>query len=428
LRVIFLTFSVLSFLLSNEILNNQLNLLNDIDIFYFLLITLLLLIFIWFIFNILFSFAKFKSIYEDNNKRLKESTEMFSNLLNITMEAVVLSDSKNRIIYFNNSAKKMFGIDKNISNNIQFTIYHFINKKDIPKISQMVKNNSTIPIELNLKKIDKTEFPALISGGDTILDDEKYRISTIIDLSLIKEKERILISNTRLAQMGEMIAMIAHQWKQPLSSIAATNESIFLKAQLGTLNQDTLTASSRKIKEYVKYLSNTIDDFRGFYKEDKKLKLVAVQKVITNTLKIVDNTITSNNISLILSYQTPCILRVYENELQQALLCFISNSIDVLKEKDSDKLEIIISTYLNQQNKELFISIEDNGGGIPDSIIDKIFDPYFSTKKEKNGTGLGLYMAKTILDRINGKIEVKNTKEGAIFTIILPYESGNQNF
>jgi len=237
----------------------------------------------------------------------------------------------------------------------------------------------------------------------------------------IKEEEarnmaakQMIQQQSRLAQMGEMLSMIAHQWRQPLSAITAAAGSITLKAKLNKLDNETTIKLSNKIKEFSQHLSVTIDDFRDFFKTNKSKTKTNFDTIITAVLSIIESSIQNNNIKIIKTVKANYTFLTYENELKQVLLNIMKNAEDALVEKSPEEAIIFIEAYDN------VIKISDNAGGIPDNIIEKVFDPYFSTKTEKNGTGLGLYMSKTIIeDHCNGKLTLNNNKLGAEFKIIL---------
>jgi len=254
-------------------------------------------------------------------------------------------------------------------------------------------------------------------------------MSTLMNLSDIKHKEKLLRDQTRLAQMGEMISMIAHQWRQPLGAISSSIFSIQTKRASGkfdlTLQKDRdkfFAFSDTKlehINEYVQVLSSTIDDFRTFFSQDKHKEPVPLSAPLKRALHIVENSIKSKNIKLVTHYNDEQKLLLYQNEIMQVILNILKNAEDNFVEKGT-KEPLITIVCEKDWNDEHLITISDNGGGIPKDILPKIFDPYFSTKNEKNGTGLGLYMSKTIVqEHHQGKLTVCNNKDGAVFKIAI---------
>jgi len=233
-----------------------------------------------------------------------------------------------------------------------------------------------------------------------------------------RQKDKQLIEQSRLAQMGEMLSMIAHQWRQPLNAISFNSAGLELKAQLNKADANTVLDASKVISHNVHYLSQTIDDFKNFFKKDKVKQKVSYTQVIQNTLQIILPSIKEKKIELIQELDFQEEFFTYSNELQHVLLNILKNAEDILDEKDILKPYIKISTYLKDEN--YILEIADNGGGIDEDYIVKVFNPYFSTKLEKEGTGLGLYMSKMIIEEhCLGKLNVRNSEEGAIFQIQL---------
>lgn len=243
-------------------------------------------------------------------------------------------------------------------------------------------------------------------------------------LQQIQLKNKELIQQSRLAKMGEMISMIAHQWRQPLGAIAST--TLNLKLKIETESFDLNTKDGRvmfndyfgerlnRIEEYVYSLTTTIDDFRNFYKPDKKLVQSSLKQVTYKALKIIRNSMEVENIEIKEEYLDEIQCELLDNELTQVILNILKNSQDNFREKGIKNPCIKIKG----QNNSLFIC--DNGGGIPEEIIENIFDPYFSTKDEKNGTGLGLHMSRVIVEEHHrGKLRVKNNNNGVCFEIKL---------
>ena len=216
--------------------------------------------------------------------------------------------------------------------------------------------------------------------------------------------------------------MIAHQWRQPLTAISATTNNLMLKNILNKkIDNEELNTELNLISDYSQHLSSTIDDFKNFFKVDKEKKLDTLENLIEKSLNIIKNSIESNEIELIQEYNCHKNIFSYSNEIQQVVLNILKNAEDVLIEREIKDKKIIIKTYCD--NDYCFLSINDNSGGIKEDIIGKIFDPYFSTKKNKEGTGLGLYMSRTIInEHCGGKLNVENNELGAVFTIKLKLE------
>jgi len=245
-------------------------------------------------------------------------------------------------------------------------------------------------------------------------------------ISDLQQKEKLLRQQSRHAQMGEMIAMIAHQWRQPLSAISATAFSIIVKSkrkkfdlstpQAQNIHLEYLEKNLESIQGYVQFLSQTIDDFRNFFKPEKFKEYCLINHLTDKALQIIEIPMQNNNITIKTKLDSVQSVKLFKNEITQVILNILKNSEDNFMEKKVSGGEILIYTY--DQEKSIILEISDNGGGIKEEIIEKIFDPYFSTKKEKNGTGLGLHMSKVIIEEHNhGKLKVENRDKGVCFII-----------
>ncbi len=248
--------------------------------------------------------------------------------------------------------------------------------------------------------------------------NDNLQLEVSRQLQQIREKDKLLLKQSRMAQMGEMIRMIAHQWRQPLAAISATSASIELKASLDHLDNDTAIQKAQDISIFSQHLSKTIDDFRYFFKPNKQKEEISYDRLIISTLKIIAVSLRNKNIKLIQELNCHDTFITYPNELKQVILNLIQNAEDALIEKQIENPYIKISTY--KENNQLTLEVSDNAGGVLEDIIDDIFNPYFSTKIQKDGTGLGLYMSKTIIEEhCNGELSVSNSTEGAVFRIAL---------
>jgi len=258
-----------------------------------------------------------------------------------------------------------------------------------------------------------------IMGALGVYSDVTYMRN--MENELAKQQQQ-LITQSRLAQMGEMISMIAHQWRQPLGAISASIINLRLRLELEDFDFSSkegiedakvyFVEQFEGIDGLVQNLTTTIDDFRNFYKSNKKSVKVSFQEVLEKALTIIRTSLINDDIKLIYNYNSDEKLELYDNEIMQVLLNILKNSQDNFKEKEIEDPEIIITVNENS------ISICDNGGGIPEDILEKIYDPYFSTKSGKNGTGLGLSMSKTIIEEHHaGSLNAFNTNNGVCFKI-----------
>ncbi len=260
-----------------------------------------------------------------------------------------------------------------------------------------------------------------------ILEDGSILFHAFVeDITELKEKDEMLINQSRQAAMGEMIGMIAHQWRQPISAIAMDANNMLLDIEFGNFNTGEATKFAHSINEQTQHLSKTIDDFRNFFKPDKVISKVNIRDIFNQTLSIIKASLKNNNIELNVSYQTEKEVDAFPRELMQVFVNIINNSQDALISNNKYNPTINVEVY--EDDKYLNIKICDNGGGIDADILPKVFDPYFSTKDEKTGTGLGLYMSKMIIEKhLNGRIEASNTEKGACFIISLLKEKELNN-
>ena len=243
----------------------------------------------------------------------------------------------------------------------------------------------------------------------------------------LNKNQTILHQQSKMAAMGEMIGNIAHQWRQPLSTITTASSGMVLQKEMGILTDEFFYEASEKINKSAQYLSKTIDDFRNFFSPNKEKRKFSLQNTLNLTLDLISTQFREKEIVVIKNIED-FELFSYENELIQALINILNNSRDELIKKSSNEEKyIFIDVYKDSEN-EIYIVIKDNAGGINKEFIDKVFEPYFTTKHKSQGTGIGLYMTEEIISKhLNGRIFVKNKEftykdkdyVGAQFTIVL---------
>ncbi len=271
--------------------------------------------------------------------------------------------------------------------------------------------------EMQIKE-EKLRREKLLEGINRKLE---IKIKKEVSLKLAKqeeiyEKERLLAHQNRLATMGEMIGNIAHQWRQPLTQISSILMNIEFTFHNKTLTSKNLMEKIDEADEQITFMSNTIDDFRNFFSSGKSKEKYNISVPIEKTKRLLKGSLKKYNIALNIDIKDDFTLNGYPNEIAQALLNIISNAKDILIERQIDNPAINITAYSTKDTN--IITIEDNAGGIKTTPIDKIFEPYFSTKHASVGTGIGLYMTKMIIEKNNNAIIcVDNTHLGAIFTI-----------
>jgi PAS domain S-box-containing protein len=289
------------------------------------------------------------------------------------------------------------------------------------KVKNLKKNGGYYWVYANVEPLfDKK---GKIEGYAAIRLDITDSVELQQEIERGKQKDKTLFQQSKLAQMGEMISMIAHQWRQPLTAISATSSDLFMKIMLDNYDKKYFNEKLENIDELSQHLSSTIDDFRNFYKEDKKKEYVLYSDIVKGALQIVETSLKDKKVNVSTNFNCQAQIYTLPNELRQVILNLIKNAEDVLIEKEVENPSIGIRTYDDESYS--YLEIQDNGGGIPDEIIEKIFDPYFSTKTKKDGTGLGLYMSQIIVrDHSNGELLISNSGDGACFTIKIPISKG----
>ena len=250
------------------------------------------------------------------------------------------------------------------------------------------------------------------------MNEEELKEKIKLELEKNIEKDRLLIQQNKLASMGEMLGNIAHQWRQPLNNINLL--IYFIRDSYGKISQLELNETIKDAKLQIDYMSQTIDDFRNFYKPSKEKRLFDIKDSIIQSSKIVNASLEKHNIKLeILGKNVQ--IDGYENEFEQVVVNILNNAIDAkIIKSNSVKFDAKIQINVKEENAQICISIFNNCGNIDEQILERIFEPYFTTKFEDQGTGIGLYMTKVIVEKnMQGKIEAKNLDDGVEFIIKL---------
>ena len=231
-----------------------------------------------------------------------------------------------------------------------------------------------------------------------------------------RTQENILMQQAKMAEIGSMVESIAHQWRQPLNILGLAMTRLNINISLG--NNNDMGNVIDIVEQQIEYMSQTIDDFRNFFKQDRTQTQVNVYHLIEEVETLLGPLLTSKKIELIKNIDRTIEVLVYHNELKQVLLNIVNNAREAIEHSKNTTREITVSCVSDKYHCK--ITVEDSGGGVPHHIVDKIFDPYFTTKFESQGTGIGLYMAKMIIEKhCFGKLSVYNIKNGACFEIWL---------
>lgn len=247
-----------------------------------------------------------------------------------------------------------------------------------------------------------------------MIDNLELRIQQ--EISERTKQEQLLIQQSKLAAMGNMIGNIAHQWRQPLGEINAVLMIVQVRQHFGDLTEAFLTEKIEECNHITAYMSNTISDFQNFFKPSKDKEIFEINDTCERAISIIQASLRYHSIELLFNATEEIKVLGYLNEFAQALLNILSNAKDVLIDRQIEMPFIHMS--VKNGEKYTLIKIEDNGGGIAPEYLERIFEPYFTTKHAKQGTGIGLYMTKMIIENnMNGIVTVKNTEHGALFTI-----------
>ncbi|MEA1920596.1 MAG: PAS domain S-box protein [Campylobacterota bacterium] len=360
----------------------------------------------------------YQSYIQDQHEIIK-----FKQIIEKSPVSMVITDAQGKIEYVNPQFSQMTGysLEEAIEN------YPNILKPDLHSDSdhQMIWKESFKNIKKNGEEYWESAIVSPIHNNKGVVTNYigiKQDITKEVYLKEeLKDKEELMIAQSRHAAMGEMIGMIAHQWRQPISVIAMGVNNMIADIDLDEVDIPTFREEFLKLIQQTQHLSKTIDDFRNFFRPDKERELVSVLSVLQETLEIVEASFANSNIIIDVNNSAIQDINIYSRELLQVFLNLLNNAKEALIEYQSK--ERYIWCDISETDDSTIIKISDNGGGIDVSALPKIFEPYFSTKDEKHGTGIGLYMSKIIIEKhLLGSIGVKNSNEGACFTITLPLE------
>lgn len=237
----------------------------------------------------------------------------------------------------------------------------------------------------------------------------------------VKQKDETIFKQAKLISMGEMISNISHQWRQPLSEVNSIVMNLEKDFYSNQMNEKSLEKNLSKIEKLTEYMSNTIDNFNNFFKSNKEKRNLLISENLNKVLNLFENTFQKENICIETNIHKDNHINIYEGELLQVLIILLQNSKDAFISNNIQRR--VINIDINIKNNELLLTIKDNAGGIRDDIIEKIFQPYFTTKPETHGIGLGLYLSKQIIEKsMKGKLIVSSKNTTTIFTIILPFD------
>ncbi|WP_368029578.1 CHASE domain-containing protein [Arcobacter sp. s6] len=362
-----------------------------------------------------------------------EAQEKFENLFNFSNIGLAITTPQKAWLQVNNKILKILGYSKEELFNTTWDKISYDEdlEKDLDLFNDVLSGKiDNYQIEKKFIKKDGDIVETILTLSAYKRNNEiEYLLASMLDITDTKMKENLLIQQSKLAAMGEMIAIIAHQWKQPLSLISTSSTGMKLQLEMDMLTKEFSIEALDSIIKATKHLSHTIDDFRDFFKPKTVKTTFNINESISKSLKLISSGFKNKEISIIKNIDDIYITS-YENDLIQILINILNNAKDALLNVNTQRL-IFLSVSISEDNKNLIILIKDSAGGIPSDILDKIFEPYFTTKDDKNGTGIGLYIVSEIITKhMKGEIKVNNVQFtyenkdylGAEFRLIIPLE------
>lgn len=393
---------------------------------------------------------------------LKENKQWLELILGSIGDAVIAVDTQRHIKFSNLVARKMLSVENSdIKDKAISDVYHRFDmenrsKQEVEKCFEnfavLNKNRHFVIYDKNHREIfiEETIFPLKGDCGDIkgfvvvfrdvseknmayrqlkekqkeleILNNELKQLNRTLEkkvedeVSKNRERDHIMIQHSRQAALGEMIGNIAHQWRQPLNALTVILEDLRESYCLGELSESYFDKSIKQASSVIQHMSSTIDDFRNFFRIDKKKSRFGIVDTIQRTLVFMDIAIKDNNIEIEINYDKDVYVLGNQNEFCQAVMNIFNNAVDAFEERNIPKPKIVINLCNN--NDLPVLEIRDNAGGIDNSVINNVFEPYFTTKEPGKGTGIGLYITKTIIEEsLNAQISAHNVFNGACFKI-----------
>ena len=364
-------------------------------------------------------------------KEKKGQQILLSNIFKSAKSGIAVICQDGKLVKYNKSFYKTLGFSR--KDFLKKDFYSLFLDKDKPTIigenKKIFHTQKAIAKEYTLLTKEKTQKFCI--GSSTIIKDEQntqLRLFIFEDITKLKELEneqihnnKIIAQQAKMAEMGEMIGSIAHQWRQPLNAINAAAMKLNFSSHLNILDNEEIQEKTKFIEQQSVKMSETISDFMNFFKPSTIKEDFFVLDIYKKILEFLEPQLKTKNIHLEIKNSTDVQIYGFKNEFEHILLNLINNAKDAFKNYDTAHKKITITVKDGQKNT--IIKVIDNAGGIPTTILNKIFNPYFTTKEQGEGTGIGLYMTKVIIEKhFNGTISATNADDGAIFTLNFPKE------
>jgi len=368
---------------------------------------------------------------EQRNDEVRKCRERFRAIISRSADGIILVNRQGIVRFANPAAESLLGRSAGELEGLRFD-FPLVEEKTEITISR--PDNETRIAEM---RVVETEWEGTFAYLATLRDtterrmvEEQLREKTqqLEELNLTlkekireevdrsREKDHLLILQSRQAAMGEMIGSIAHQWRQPLTAVSLLIQDLGETYVYGDFTKEYLDSTIRSALNIIQHMSRTIDDFREFFKRDKEPQAFSLRNIVDRSLSFIETSLRYHNIAVEVDVDDDLIVFGYPNEFSQVLLNIMGNAKDIFRERCTEKPVIRIHGF--RENRKTVVTITDNGGGIPEDIIDRIFEPYFTTRKLENGTGIGLWMSKTIIEKnMEGKLTASNVEGGARFRI-----------
>lgn len=292
--------------------------------------------------------------------------------------------------------------------------------KPIDKILKNIKNiNENEDFKFQHSNDEYGYLSKVIEKSHKNIQNLNKNLENLVEKEISKniEKDKILQEQSLRASLGGMMDAVAHQWMQPLGVIRLISQDLNIKSDLNTLEKNDISCAYKKTSLQINHMIDTLDEFRSFFRVDKQLEYIDFDKIVDSTLFLLKDIITINKIDITYNLEYKNKLHIIPNEFKQILINLINNAKDAFISNNIQNRAIHIDAQ--EKDSKIQITLQDNAGGISNDIIDKVFDINFTSKKATKGTGIGLYISKLIIHKINGEIEVINKKEGACFIITL---------
>lgn len=368
--------------------------------------------------------SRARKTINEQKKQIENSLKSFKELINSTINSMFVFKD-NICMDCNNEAIDLLGYESKEKVLGKGIIDIFADVSDTHH-NELLDNKIDHYFEDKVINVNGNIYDVQIKERNVSIDGKLLKIVAVMDITDIKRNEKILSQQSKMASMGEMIGNIAHQWRQPLTAISVAAGGIKLNYEFDMEDRAETIEELDNIVENTQFLSATIEDFQNFLKNDRSAIAFSLKSTIQKTLTIIKANLEAQDIDVVQKYSGDIQLFGIQNDLVQVLLNIINNAVDVLKHRNDKKRYVLIEVL--EEDNNAFINIYDSAGGVPKNIIDKVFEPYFTTKHQSQGTGLGLYMTHQIITKMNSSINVSNEKFniksedyfGAKFSIKVP--------